>query len=368
MEGRYQVTRVLHYGLSTNTGGIETYLLDLTRTIDRTRFQFSFTHVRDGVPCYHDELASLGADFFPVTPRRTSLRRNRAELDELFRRERFDIVHCHLNTLSYVEPIRAALRNDCRVLIHSHNSGAKKSPVTNALHWWHFKTLPRQRVRMIAVSQLAGRWLFGRDAEFAIVNNGIDVDKFRFSAASRKALRQQLDLGERLVVGSVAAFLPAKNHPFLLRVFKSLIQRSPDALLLLIGGGPLEATIREQTAELGIADSVRFLGRRSDVPALLSAMDVLLLPSLFEGFPLAVMEAQAAGLPCLLSDVVTDEVVVTEHCRRLPLSWAPDVWAQSLLEPGPPDRGAAADRLAGTRYSLDGSVRAIQDVYEDMLL
>lgn len=359
--------RVLHYGLSTNTGGIESYLLDLTRTIDRTRFHFGFTHVRDGLPCYRDELASLGAEFFPVTPRRTSPRRNRSDLDDLFRRERFDILHCHLNTLSYIEPIRAALRHDCRVLIHSHNSGAKRSLVTNALHWFHFVTLPRKRVRMIAVSRLAGEWLFGKSADFTVINNGIDVDKFRFNEQARQELREQLNIEDRLVVGSVAAFLPAKNHSFLLRVFQSVLQHRPDAVLLLVGGGPLESDVRKLTVELGIAESVRFLGRRGDVPALLSAMDVLLLPSLFEGFPLAVMEAQAAGLPCLLSDAITDEVVVSEHCQRLPLSWTPEAWAERLLEAGPADRDAAGDRLAGSRHSLDGSVRAIEELYEGLL-
>lgn len=359
--------RVLHYGLSTNTGGIESYLLDLTRTIDRARFQFGFTHVRDGVPCYRDELTSMGAEFFPVTPRRASPRRNRSDLDDLFRRERFDILHCHLNTLSYVEPIRAALRHDCRVLIHSHNSGAKRSLVTNALHWFHFLTLPRKRVKMVAVSRLAGEWLFGKSAEFTVINNGIDVDKFRFNELARQELRKQLQIEDRLVVGSVAAFLPAKNHPFLLRVFQAVLQHRSDAVLLLVGGGPLEASVRELAAELGIAESVRFLGRRGDVPALLSAMDVLLLPSLFEGFPLAVMEAQAAGLPCVISDAITDEVVVSDYCQRLPLSWTPETWAERLLEAGPEHREAAADRLAGSRHSLDGSVHSIEQLYEGLL-
>lgn len=361
------MTRVLHYGLSTNTGGIESYLLNLTRAIDRTRFQFGFTHVRDGIPCYRDELTALGAQLFPVTPRRTSLQRNRADLDELFQRERFDIFHCHLNTLSYVEPIRVALRHDCRVLIHSHNSGAKRSVVTNVLHGLHFLTLPRKRVRMVAVSRLAGEWLFGKSAAFAVINNGIDVEKFRFNEIARHSLRDQLQLEDRLVVGSVAAFLPAKNHPFLLRVFRSVLQNRPDAVLLLVGGGPLESDARALAAELGIAASVRFLGRRGDVPSLLSAMDVLLFPSLFEGFPLALLEAQASGLPCLVSDAVTDEVVVSGHCQRLPLTWTPETWAERLITVRTPDRRAAADSLAGSRHSVEGSVQLIERIYEEML-
>jgi len=193
------------------------------------------------------------------------------------------------------------------------------------------------------------------------------VDKFRYNETARRSLRDELQLGDRLVVGSVAAFLPAKNHLFLLRVFQAVLQHRPDAVLLLVGGGPLESDVRKVTVGLGIAQSVRFLGRRGDVPALLSAMDVLLLPSLFEGFPLAALEAQASGLPCLISDAVTDEVVVSEHCERLPLSWTPDAWAERLITTRKPARSAAAASLAGSRHSVEGCVRLIERTYAVML-
>lgn len=359
---------VVHYGLSANTGGIETYLLTLATHIDRSRFHFDFVHTRAGTPCFHDELAELGAEFYPITPRRESPRQNRADLDAVFSSGRFDILQCHLNTLSYVAPIHAALRHGCRVVVHSHNSGAPDSRVTRLLHSLHGRTLPRERITMLAVSRLAGEWLFGADAPFTVVNNGIDVERFRFDAAGRERLRHDLSVEDRFVVGNVATFLYAKNHPFTVRVFADLLRRRPDAVLLLVGVGGLQDQIRALASDLGVAESVRFLGKRDDVPTLLSAMDRLLFPSIYEGFPLAVLEAQAAGLPALISDAVTDEVVITGNCRRLSLDLPPAAWAEALLEPGEGTaREGGADAVTAAGLSVEGVTRQVERLYLNAL-
>lgn len=359
---------VVHYGLSTNTGGIETYLLTLARNVDRERFHFDFVHTRAGTPCFHHELSALGSRFFPITPRRESLRRNRADLDAVFGSGRFDILHCHLNTLSYVEPIRAALRHGVRVVVHSHNSGAPDSRVTRLLHRLHSITLPRERISMVAVSRLAGEWLFGADAPFTVLNNGIDVEMFRFDPAERGRLRRELGVEDRLVVGNVAAFLFAKNHAFTVRVFEQVLRQRPDAVLLLVGEGPLQEETRELVQQAGLEDSVRFLGKRSDVPGLLSAMDRLLFPSLYEGFPLAVLEAQAAGLPTLVSDAVTDEVVVADICRRVPLDASPTIWAEALLSLGDGiPREGGADAVAAAGLSVSAVTRKVERIYQDAI-
>lgn len=356
--------RVLHYGLSTNPGGIENYLLSLARLVDRERFHFDFLYNDVGTPCYRDEFAAMGSEFFPMTPRRNSVRRNRADLEEIFGAHHFDILHFHVNTLSYVEPIRVALRHGCRVIVHSHNSGAPDSRVTRALHRWHRLTLPRDRVTRVAVSRLAGEWLFGLGSEFTVINNGIDVERFRFSAADRRRLRQELGLEDCFVVGNVAAFLYAKNHEFTLRVFAELLKQRPDSVLLLIGLGSLQEKIRVLADDLGVTDAVRFLGRRDDVPALMSAMDVFLLPSRYEGFPLVVLEAQAAGLPCLISDAITDEVVVFESCRGLSLNMPPDQWADAMpSQDRTSARSAAADQIAAAGFSEDAVARRVESLY-----
>lgn len=360
--------RVLHYGISSNAGGIETYLLNLTQHVDHDRFHFDFVHNRVGEPCFYNELTAMGSRFYAITPRKESLRKNRRELDELFGRESFDIFHCHVNTLSYVEPIRAALRHGCRVAVHSHNAGASNSLVTTLLHRAHSATFPRDRVTPIAVSSLAGEWLYGKGSRFEIINNGIDVCRFEFDQAARDRVRAELDLQSNFVVGNVAAFLPAKNHIFLVRIFEALSDRIPEAKLLLVGAGPLEDQVRRQVAGLGLTDKVLLLGRRADVPDVLSAMDRFVFPSLYEGFPLAVLEAQVAGLPSVISEAVTDEVVITDFCTRLSLARSPAQWAQALAAVGEGrDRRSSSREASTAGLSAEVAAERVQRLYLDMM-
>lgn len=362
------VTRVLHYGLSPNAGGIENYLLQLALHVDRDRFHFDFVYNRVGEPCFRDELRDLGATFYGITPRRESPRRNRRDLGELFERESFDILHCHMNTLSYLEPIRTALKHGTKVLVHSHNSGVSTSLTTNLLHRFHHATLPRDRITMIAVSQLAGNWLFGERATFEVINNGIEVGRFAYRPGRRDRVRHDLGLDNKFVVGNVGAFLAAKNHAFLLKTFQSLACDVPEAMLMLIGLGPLESRIRAQVTDLGLTSRVLFLGRRADIPDLLSGMDCLVFPSLHEGFPLVVLEAQAAGLPCFISDAITEEAVVTGHCWRIPLDSGAEYWA-SQIRSGTVDydRDSQRDSTILAGLSVQSVAEKVQGVYVRML-
>lgn len=357
--------RVLHYGMGPNLGGIETYLLNLTRTIDSSRFACDFVYTDQGrPPVFAAELEPLGSRFFGITPRRTSPRRNRADLEALFARERFDILHFHANTTSYVAPVKAARRHNVPVIYHSHNAGASRSRMTRALHWWNQRTLPWDAITKVAVSSEAGRWMFAHRS-FEVIHNGIDVNTFKFRPEARAAVRDSLGIAsEAFVVGSVAAFLPAKNHSFILAVFAEVLQRRPDAHLLLVGDGPLEQETRERAHKLGLGEHVSFLGRRPDVPKLLSSMDVLLMPSVHEGFPVVVVEAQAAGLPCFLSTEVTPEVALSTSCRRLALKDQPGTWADTLVTSPPADRlaGGAIVKLAG--LTTEANAAAVAAIYE----
>lgn len=356
--------RVLHYGMSPNLGGIETYLLNLARTVDASRFQFDFVYSDYGqLPVFAPDLPS--SRFFGVTPRRVSPRRNRRDLDELFANEQFDILHFHANTASYVAPVKVALRHGVRVVYHSHNAGASRSRLTVALHRWNRRTLPWSTITKVAVSSEAGRWMFGSQP-FEVIHNGIDVNAFAFDPLARAAVRAELGIAEdAFVVGSVAAFLPAKNHAFLLRVFAEVSRWDPGARLLLVGSGPLEETVRRQTRELGLDDKVLFLGRRSDVPELLAAMDRLLFPSVHEGFPLVTIEAQAAGLPCLLSEAVTPEVAVTPLVEQLPLTTSPSHWAEVLLRPSTvQDRRTGAEDVRHAGFSSQATAQRVSAQYQ----
>lgn len=348
--------RVLHYGLGANRGGVEAFLLELAQQLTGPLFRFDYVYNDMGeAPCFQGELESLGARFFGLTPRRVSPRRNRAELEGIFGTESFDVLHCHLNSLSYTAPIHAALRHGVPVILHSHNAGASGSAATSTLHRLHTLTTPLDKTTNVAVSKPAGEWLFGKRSKFQIIHNGINIHRFTYDETSRTQARLELELHDSLTVGHVGAFLPAKNHQFLLRIFRELLEMRPDSRLLLIGTGPLEEAARRHAAHLGISERVQFLGRRADVPRLLNAMDALILPSLHEGFPLIALEAQASGLPCFISDNTSVEVIATPHSRRIPLTAPPRDWASAVLE-----TASVRDRELGAEYVTTGGFDAAQ--------
>ena len=192
--------RVLHIGLDTHLGGIETYLLKISTYVDREKYDFNFLMYDDVKPCFYKELTSMGWRFYNITSRRKNYFKNRSDLENLFKKEKFDVVHCHLNSLSYITPVRIALRYGCRVIVHSRNAGAISSLPSQILHKINYYRLPKDKIQCVAVSDLAGRWMFGKNADFVVLNNGLDTKKYEFSEEARHSIRQEFNLGNREVI------------------------------------------------------------------------------------------------------------------------------------------------------------------------
>lgn len=362
--------RVLHFGLSTNRGGIETYLHKLASQVDSKKFSFSFIDTNKENPCFYEELRTLGCDFFKITPRRSSITQNKRDIEELFSKHDFDIFHCHINTLSYIEPILAALRHDVKVIVHSRNAGTAGSMTTRLLHKLNGFRLPRDGITSIAVSDEAGEWLFGKGSGYEIYNNGIDLDTFRFDDAGREAIRKSLGVeSSAFLVGHVGAFLPAKNQGFVLDVFLELLKKKPEAKLLFVGSGAGLDSHLSLVESLGLSDSVIFAGSRSDMPQVLSAMDIFVFPSFYEGFPNAVLEAQACGLPCVVSENVTSEVLVRNSCVKMSLEESSEEWAAQALALFEVSniREKAHEDLIMAGYSVNEEIQRMQDLYTSLV-
>ncbi len=180
------------------------------------------------------------------------------------------------------------------------------------------------------MSKLAGISEFGKKAvdsgKVIVIPNAIDTKKYFYDGDKRNRKRFELGLQDYFVVGHIGRFHPQKNHKFLLEIFKCIKEKQEKSKLVLVGDGPLRSQIENQIQKLGIEDSVMLLGSRSDVPEILQAMDVLVFPSLYEGLPGVVLEAQAAGLPCIVSDTVTEEVAITNLVKYLSLKREPYYW------------------------------------------
>lgn len=333
--------RILHVVGAMDRGGAETWLMNVLRNIDRARYCMDFLVHTEKPGAYDSEIRALGSEVIPcLHPSRpwTYARRFRRTLQH---RAPYDAVHSHVHHYSGFV-LRLAQRQGVPVRIaHSHNdtshldhaSGIARRLYLSLTKRW----IARYATHRLACSDNAGTALFGEGlhsrSPWLTLRCSIDLTPFKGQGDGYN-MRSQLGIPpETMVIGHVGRFAEQKNHGFLIDVAEELIGRRPDTCFLLIGDGPLRAGIEGTVRVRNLSHAVRFLGVRSDVAQLMmNAMDVLLLPSLYEGLPVVLIEAQAAGLPCVISDVVTSEAnIVPPLIRRLSLSDPPGQWAEAII-------------------------------------
>lgn len=324
--------RVLQVVTHMERGGLESMLMNYYRYIDREKIQFDFLVHRQERAAYDDEIEAMGGKIYRL-PRLVPW--SKAYLTALNRffdeHPEYRIVHVHQDCLSSVI-LKAAQQHNIPVRIaHSHSANQDKN-LKYPVKLWYKRSISKYATNLFACGEDAGDWMFGGEP-FQIINNAIDVAAYTYVPTKRQEMRRQLGLENELTIGHVGRFNQPKNHPFLLDIFAVLLKKEPNAILLLVGGGENMPKIQAKAHTLGIAEHVRFLGVRSDVADLMQAMDVFVFPSLYEGLPVTMVEAQAAGLPCLISDKIPPECILTNGLVGvLPLSAEPETWAAKILE------------------------------------
>lgn len=329
------VQRILHVVVNLNRGGAETLLMNLYRNVDRSRVQFDFLTCKPGV--FDEEIVALGGVVHRI-PYLTEVghRGFVRELRVFFRdHPDYTIVHSHLDKMSGVV-LAAARREGVQVRIaHSHNTASEGGAPARLYKWAVGLLIRRSATHKMACSQAAAEWLFpSRTADALVLHNGIEINRFQHRQEVREEVRRELAIpADTFVIGHVGRFAPVKNHSYLLELYRHFRAEHPAVLLLLSGDGPLLAQMQEQAARAGLTEEhVRFLGSRSDVDRLLQAMDVFVFPSLHEGLPVVLVEAQGAALPCLVSTAVSPESDLgLGLVRQLPLADQTD-WLRELQQ------------------------------------
>lgn len=366
--------RILHIVGRMDRGGIETMLMNIYRNIDRSKVQFDFLAHYGREAAYNQEIRALGGRIYemPALKDETHVYYWRLfsyirALNRFFREHReYAVIHGHMtNTASIYMPIARKYGVACRIS-HSHSSKRKAGLmglVTDLLQ----RSVYRHATDWFACSEAAAGWFYPKDAlasgKVQIIANAVDAARFRFQPRIRNQIRQELGLEDKLVIGCVGRFRPEKNQAFLLPVLKELLPQCPQAVLMYVGDGPCLEDVRVQCRTLGLSDHVLFLGQRSDVDRLMQAMDVFVLPSLWEGLPLVGVEAQSAGLPCVVSDGVTRELNITGQMVHLPLSGGPRMWADALQKAAQTQRADTLDVIRGAGYDLNTTVPWLQEFY-----
>ena len=318
-----------------NAGGAETFLMKIYRRIDRTKYQMDFCINMSEKCFYEDEILSLGGKIYRIPAKSASLRDFEKQLYNVVNANGYKyVLRVSSNALGFMD-LKIAHKAGAEICaVRSSNSsdgGSFKSKIAHRLG----RALYGKYVNVkIAPSDLAAVYTFGKKAYESgavnILHNAIDIDQYGFNADMRCRIRSEFGLSDdTTIIGHVGRFMTQKNHAFLLEIFSEYLKINGKSILMLVGGGELESAIKQKASELGISDKIIFTGVRSDVPALLSAMDVFVFPSLYEGMPNTVIEAQATGLPCLISDTITREADITGLVHYLPLGDA-GVWANYI--------------------------------------
>lgn len=358
--------RILQCVNNMHRAGLETMLMNYYRNIDRTKLQFDFLAHRQDRSDYDDEIEALGGKIYRA-PRLypqnypAYFRYMKSFFNE---HPEYKIVHSHIDAMSYL-PLRAAKKAGVPVRIsHSHNTDIDLDLKYPLKQYFRFR-LPGVITHAFSCGNEAGEFLF-RGRDFKVITNAVDSSQFRYNEAVRQQKREELGISDRFVVGHVGRMSYQKNHEFLLRLFCELLNKRPDALLLLVGTGEKENDLKEKVTELDIASSVIFLGNRSDVHELYQAMDVFVLPSHFEGIPVVGVEAQFSGLPCLFSEGVPREVGFSHACRFKKLSEPFSAWADDVLSLSSEfDRSCS---IENTLYDISSAASKLQALYEKLAI
>ena len=365
--------RVLQVMPAMDAGGMETFVMNVYRTIDRDKVQFDFLYHYDKPCFFDDEICTLGGNIYKMTVRQdNNLPRYLRELRELFAAHpEWRIIHGHYSGFGmFYNPVARRAGIPVRVG-HSHNT-AYEPNLVGRLDRFMSSFFSAGLTDRFACSEKAGQMLYG-SKPFTVVPNGIDTARFAARDPQRRALlRGELGVTDQeILFGHVGRFSAQKNHPGLLKMFAALRAQDPRMRLVLIGGGEMGYVekMRDLAQELNLGRSVIFAGVRSDVPALYDAMDAFVLPSLFEGLPVVGMEAQASGLPCVFSTGVTEEVLLRPDSCRISLEQPDEAWAAVLKDADRnlPDRAQAAAQVRAAGYDIRQETLRLQQLYTSLI-
>lgn len=362
-----QPIRVLHIFNWFNQGGIENFVMNVYRNIDREKIQFDFAFLDGRKGFFDDEAISLGAHIYHYDNDKNTLQNHYKSLCRIIKENGpYAAVHSHIYFFSgYTLWIAKKMGIEIRVS-HSHETkkGRKETLVRKTYESFMRRMIHKNATHMLGCSDAAGRALFGDGANYKVLYNGIDLNRFTFDKGNRDSLREKLGLSDKKIILNIGRFADQKNHDFIVNIFEKVCEDEPDAVLMLIGTGSLQDVVEKKLKSKQLLDKTIILSNIKDTENYYNAVDVFILPSKYEGMSIVSVEAQATGLPVLISSEVTREIAVTDIIKYLPITDS-SVWAGKILAllAKTHDRIEYNGQFENTPFNIKQTVSDLENIY-----
>lgn len=346
-------------------GGVETVIMNYYRNIDKSKVQFDFVMHKGALASYIKEVEKYGGRVYEITSYKTNIFKYTYEIFKIIKTQGYQVVHSNMNSLSGFSLFAAYLGGARVRILHNHTTDSPSEGI---------RTIAKRLLRPFAktfanqywaCSKLAAEWMYGKKlmakGKITIINNAIDLEKFKFNEDKRRIIRKQLNLENCFVIGHVGRFVKTKNHKFLIEIFNEILKQKQDAKLLLVGDGPLRADIERKAYSLGIKDKIIFTGIRNDVADLYNAMDVFVFPSLYEGLGMVAVEAQVNDLPIVVSENIPKEVEVTDNVEFISLRGDKNTWNKKIINAKRKKKNIKNIML--TKFNIKEECKRIECIY-----
>lgn len=359
--------KILMIGMGSNTGGVESYIINLIRNVDREKYQFYFLY--RGKIAYEKEVIDLGVQLIPIDVSRHNPIKYIKTFNEIFKKYKFDVIYYNTCDIMSMDMIMFGKKYGVPIrIIHSHSSYHINEP--NLLHKltekWCRNNLNNYATKLIACSESAGDWMFEKN-NYTIVNNGIKTKKFTFNKTIRNDKRKELEIDNEYVIGFIGRLEREKNLIFLIDVFAEVYKKRNDAILLIVGEGTMKNEMIKRANQHQVLHAIKFLGVRTDVNEIINTMDCFLMTSFFEGLPFVLVEAQTNGLPCVVSTNISKESNINGEVQFISLNETPKHWASIVTNIKPNyDRAKYAQIMRNKKFDIQDTVNSVEQYLDGM--
>ncbi|RWZ59094.1 glycosyltransferase family 1 protein [Halobacillus fulvus] len=356
--------KVVHFVSIMNYGGIESLIMDFFRNLNRDQFQFDFIVNTNEVGDFDEEIKKLGGTIHKIQGNKNNPLKNLKSIYKILNKEKYDVAHFHISiATSFLNVLYCKLFSKTKIVVHSHSTDSAKTRKKLILHHLFKPVIYKLSNYRLACSSQAGEWMFNSKS-YTVFKNAIETEKFLFDKKTKNYIKNKYDFHDKLVIGHVGNFTYPKNHDFLIDIFREIQNINKNTVLFLVGEGNLKKEIEDKVKKYNLESSVVFFGSTNKVNYVINCFDYFVFPSKYEGFGKVLVEAQANGIKCFVSDKVPKETKITELVTFYSLKNNSKYWAAEIMEANTVNnRKKYNASLNSSDYNVQKQIKKLQDIY-----